>query len=166
MASIEMKGLDEYTRALSHLEARARSEVIGAAIFDGANVVADEIRLGMELLPTQGGRGSSRRLLAGPNPAQKDHLLASFGVAPMRETDGFYHVKLGWAGYNPIRTKAWPRGQPNAMVARSVEKGTSFMKANPFVKKALSRARKKSIAAMQARIDERTHAITEKGTMA
>lgn len=166
MAKIEMKGLDRYTKALSHLEARARAEVIGKAIFDGADVVADEIRAGMEALPTEGGRASDRRPLIGPNPVQKKHLISSFGIAPMKETDGFYHVKMGWAGYNPIRTIRWPAGQPNAMVARSVERGTSFMQANPFVKKAVSRARKKSIAAMQARIDERLHTIFENGTQA
>lgn len=165
MAKIEMKGLDEYTRAISQLALRSKLEVCGPAIHDAADVVADAIREEMEALPTDYGRGGFMYTLQGPNKVQKHHLLQSFGIAPLRDDNGFINVKLGWTGYNPIRTKRWPRGQPNAMVARSVERGTSFMSANPFVKKAISKARKKSIAVMRARVDERLHAIMDNGTM-
>lgn len=159
MAKIEMKGLNEYTRALSRLEAGLKEQVIGPAIYDAAKIVADEIRAGIDALPVDGGYGTPQNPLEGPNQIQKDALQESFGIAPMGEKDGFYNVKLGFEGYNEIRTKRWPRGQPNAMVARSVEKGTSFMLKTPFIKRAMSKVRKPAIQKMQLRIDERIHSL-------
>ena len=50
--------------------------------------------------------------------------------------NGFYNVKIGFDGYNSVKTKRWPSGQPNAMVARSIESGTSWMTKQPFMRKA------------------------------
>lgn len=161
MAKIEMKGLNEYTRALSRLEHGLKEQVIGPAIYEAAGIVADEIRAGIVGLPVDGGYASSDDPLRGPNQIQKDALQESFGISPMGEKDGFYNVKIGFAGYNAIRTKRWPQGQPNAMIARSIERGTSFMEKIPFIKRAMTKVRKKAIQKMQLRIDERIHALMD-----
>lgn len=162
MAKIEWKGLDELTRAISRLELHAKDQVIGPAVFEGAAIVADEVRQAIEDLPTDSGFGSPDHVLRGPNQAQKDGLMAAFGVAPMREDDGIYNVKLGFDGYNNIKTKRWPKGQPNAMVARSVERGTSFMAANKFIQKAIRRARARAEGRMKLVVDEKIRAIMKK----
>lgn len=149
MAKIEMKGLDEYTKALSRLELGLKDKVIGAAIYDGADIVADEIRAGINALPVDSGFGTPDAPLKGPNKVQKDALLASFGITRMGERFGFYDVKVGFDGYNEIRTKRWPKGQPNAMIARSIERGTSFLLKTPFVKQAMSRAKTRALEAMK-----------------
>ena len=159
MAKVEWKGVDELTKAISQLEQKAKVEVIGPALYEGAAIVADEVRAAIEALPTDTGLGSPGHPLAGPNPVQKEALLASFGVAPMRSDDGVYNVKAGFEGYNPIKTRRWPRGQPNAMVARSVERGTSFMVANKFFSSAIRRARKRAMDRMKLVVDEAIQAI-------
>lgn len=161
MAKIEWMGVDELTRAISRLETKAKSEVIGPAVYEAASIVADEVRTAIDGLPTDTGYGSPAHLLAGPTPAQKEGLLASFGVAPMRSDDGIYNVKVGFEGYNDIKTKRWPRGQPNAMVARSVNRGTSFMAANKFFDKAIQRARKAALQRMKLVVDNAIQAITK-----
>lgn len=154
MARIEMKGLDEYTKALSRLEMGVKVKVIGPAVYAGADIVADAIRAGIEALPEDGGIGTPQDPLKGPNELQKDGLLASFGISRMQDRDGVENVKLGFDGYNSIRTRRWPQGQPNAMVARSVERGTSFMLANPFLKKAVALARKAALEVMRKTVDK------------
>lgn len=154
MAKISMEGLDAYTRAISRLQAGMKEQVIGAAIYDAADIVADEIRAGIEALPVDGGHASPTDPLKGPNKIQKQALLDSFGITKMREEDGVYNVKLGFSGYNSIRTKKWPKGQPNAMIARSIDRGTSLMEKIPFMKRAMSKAKKPAIEAMQMAIDE------------
>lgn len=156
MARIEMKGLDEYTAALSRLERSLKESVIRPAIYDGADISADAIRGELQALPTQGGMGPpvARVPLQGPNKAQKKALLESFGITKMREDDGSYDVRLGFDGYNKIKTKTWPKGQPNVVVARAVERGTSFMAANPFIKRAMGRARKPALGAMRKSVDK------------
>lgn len=156
MASIQMKGLDKYTEALSQLALDLKGKVIGPAIYDAADIAADAIRAEMDTLPTSGGLGPPEgpTMLKGPNKKQKEALLSSFGISKMQNDMGFYNVHLGFTGYNDIVTKSWPKGQPNVMVARSVERGTSFMEATPFIKRAMSQARKKALEAMRTSVDQ------------
>lgn len=161
MAKVEMKGLDRYTRAISRLERGVREEVCGAAIYEGADVVADAIREGIEGLPTVSGPPGARSPLIGPSRGQKAALAASFGLTKLRDDGGYLNVKAGFDGYNSIKTRRWPKGQPNAMIARSVERGTSFMAANPFIKKAMARVRKAALAAMKKTVDAKIRGLME-----
>lgn len=77
----------------------------------------------------------------------------------MRDDDGYYNVKIGFDGYNSIRTKRWPKGQPNAMVARSVIRGTSFMAANNFMASAVRKARARALERMRVIVDQKLKAI-------
>lgn len=156
MARIQMKGLDEYTMALSNLGRDLKAQVIGPAIYKAADIAADAVRASIEALPTDGGMGppTGSTLLKGPNKLQKKGLLKSFGITKMRDDEGFYNVHLGFSGYNQIRTKAWPKGQPNVVIARSVERGTSFMTATHFIKRAMSTAQKPALAAMQKTVEQ------------
>lgn len=164
MAKISMEGLDEYTEALSRLATELKGAVIGPAVYDGADIAADAIRAEMEALPTAGGLGppQGNRQLVGPNKLQKEALLDSFGISKMQDDSGYYNVKLGWSGYNAIRTKRWPKGQPNVLIARAVARGTSFLRANNFVKRAMATAKPKALATMEKAVDKGLKDIMKK----
>lgn len=153
MAKITMEGLDEYTKALSRLQTGVKDKVIGPAIYQGAEIVADRVRAEIQSLPVDGGHGTPANPLMGPNQIQKDALLASFGISRMQEDDGVYNVKLGFEGYNPIRTRRWPNGQPNAMIARAIERGTSFLQKNPFMKRATGSSKIHALEAMKKSVE-------------
>lgn len=151
MATLKMRGMEEYERMLSKLSSvDTVREICGKTIYSGADIVADAIRAGIKSLPevddyitgTSGARGT------GVTASQKQGLLDGFGISPMGNTDGSYNVKLGFDGYNDTKTKAYPAGQPNSMIARSVNSGTSFRKKIPFVDDAVRQSRKKAEAAM------------------
>lgn len=59
------------------------------------------------------------------------------GLAPIREEagkkGGYINTKVGMNGYNKHVTARYPKGHPNAMVARSIESGTSFRRKCPFI---------------------------------
>lgn len=55
------------------------------------------------------------------------------GLAPLKKKQDGWDVKLGFDGYNDIKSSKWKKGQPNAMVARAVNKGTSYMVAQPYM---------------------------------
>ena len=58
------------------------------------------------------------------------------------------NVKLGMDGYNA-------KGQPNSMILRSIEAGTSWGRpANPVVKKAVSKTRRQAEQAMVKAFEE------------
>lgn len=52
------------------------------------------------------------------------------------------NVKLGFDGYNGMKTKKYPKGQPNVLLARSIESGSSIAKKRPFVAPAVRKTKK------------------------
>ena len=116
MANLKMKGLDEYEKQLTKLQDISR-ECVGQAIYQGAKEIADEVKRNIEALPID-----------------RD----GFGIARIQNDSGYVHVKLGFAGYNSTITDKYPNGQPNSMIARSLQSGTSFRARIPFVDNAVS----------------------------
>lgn len=136
MAKLKFEGLDEYVRQLEKLSDLSR-ECIGRAVYDGAGVVADAVKDAINSLPIDERRVKDGQMLNGISRLQKDGLLEGFGIAPMQNDNGYMHVKLGFAGYNGVRTNQFPDGQPNSVIARSVNSGTSFRTRIPFVDNAV-----------------------------
>lgn len=154
MPKIEMRGLDEYMQALSRLELGTKEKVIGPAVYQGAKIAADAIQSEITSIPVDNRFGTPSRPNNGINAIQKAALHQSFGITKMRNDKGIYNVKLGFDGYNSIKTRRWPKGQPNAMIARALERGTSWLKSYKFIKKAMSKAKTEALDAMQKAVDK------------
>lgn len=81
--------------------------------------------------------------------------MQSFGISSMQDDGtGYLHVKIGFDGYNDIVTQRWPRGQPNQMVARAVESGTTWMQKNDFVRRAVTASRQRALAFIKQSVDK------------
>mgnify|MGYP004696593271 CR=1 FL=1 len=141
MAKITFTGLDIYMEALRRLE-KHTGDITKKAIFEGANVVADTVKTNLQNLPTDENWGTQKRPAMGIREEQKDGLVESFGISPLQDDDGFLNVKVGFDGYNSVKTKKYPNGQPNQMIARIAESGTSFSKKTPFMRKAIQASKK------------------------
>lgn len=148
MAKFEFRGIDTYIKQLSALNARDKSNIIGKTVYAGAAVVADAVRKSIEALPVGSGTAKDGELIDTVTPTQKRGLLDGFGISPIQDDDGFLNVKLGFGGYNGTRTKNYPKGQPNVLIARAVNSGTTFRKKTRFVDKAVSSGRKAAEKAM------------------
>lgn len=135
--------LDKYTKKLEQLQLDTRDKIIGKAVYEGAGIVADAVRANINALAT------SNDFHEAVTPKQKAGLLAGLGISRMKDENGFINVKIGFNGYNSIRNKRYPNGQPNALVARSLEKGTSTAPAQRFVAPAVKRAQASAENAMQ-----------------
>ena len=145
MAKFEFKGIDTYIKQLNELQLAAKSTIVGKTVYAGAAVVADKVRAAIQALPE--GKESDADTGA-VTPAQKRGLLDGFGISPMETEDGYTNVKLGFDGYNSVKTKKYPNGQPNVLIARAVNSGTSFRKKTKFVDKAVTASRKAAEKAM------------------
>lgn len=152
MAKIEFKGLDVYIEHLNKLDNKT-DQYIGKAIYKGADVVADSIKKAIYSLPSDDSSYSKDKIKTGPTSIQKAGLVHSFGIAKMRKEGSELNVKIGFDGYNQVVTKRWPQGQPNAMVARSIESGTSWMAKNPFVSKGTRAGKKTAESVMKETIE-------------
>lgn len=155
MARMRFKGLREYELMLSRIEGSTK-EMIGHAIYAGADVVTDAMRAATAALPTVSPkkRGTESDKLAGITSEQKAGLLDGLGITPMSLDNGYYNVKVGWDGYNDVKTKKYPKGQPNVLIARSVNTGTSFRAATKFADTAIRKAKPQAEKKMKESFDK------------
>lgn len=158
------KGLDNYIAYLQSINA-VTDEMIGEAVHDMANVVADRVRANIEALPAvpnAANVATYRQGYSRLSEPEKQGLLEGFGVSPMQDDNGYRNVKLGFDGYNSVKTKKYPQGQPNALIARVTESGSSYRKKTPFIRPAVNAAIKSAEKAGQAKIDEKIRSIKTK----
>ena len=127
------KGLEEYLEKLGNLQDISPG-LAGRAIYEGAKIVADQIHANIQALPVQNGPVKGRR---DPYQDEVDGLLAGLGIAKKRVEDGYINVKIGMDGYNSRVTEKYPKGHPNAMIARSINIGTTFVNRHPFINQAV-----------------------------
>lgn len=157
MPSMKFKGLKIYTKDVQRLY-NMSPEHIKKAVYSGAKEVADTVRRELEAVPAisdKAALGAARKKEPSTiSHTQKKALLGSLGLAPMEDDAGFINTKVGFDGYNTIATKKYPNGQPNALIASSLEHGTSATLRNAFMRRATSKARKKAEQAMAKRLDE------------
>lgn len=145
-------GIDAYIADLTKLF-NDSEEICKRSAYEGARIVADKCRAGIEGLPV---RSYSKRsgMVSGVTASQKEGLLAGLGIAHFRNDGGFINVKIGMDGYNSTRTNQFPNGQPNALIIRSLESGTSFRSRNPVITRATNSAKGAAEAAIQKQMDE------------
>ena len=156
MAEIIFRGYTEYGDALKKLELTwaGNNEILEKAAQAGAGPVADEIRRRLRNLPADEYRRlGPGEVFTGLPEGQKQDLLDSLGVTPpQRDRTGFVNVKVGFDGYGSFPTSAYPKGVPNALIARAVESGSSVREKTPFVRPAVNATRKKAVEEMDKSI--------------
>ena len=158
------KGLDSYISYLQKIDL-VTDEAIGEAVYEMAKVVADSVRSGIQALPTVSNAANIATYKKGYSrlsDEEKQGLLDGFGVSPMQDDGGYINVKLGFDGYNGVKTKKYPKGQPNALIARVTESGSSYREKTPFIRPAVSASKKQAEQAGQMKIDEKIAAIPQK----
>lgn len=165
MARMSVKGTAEYAMKLSKLG--KNGEVIaGKAIYKAAEIVADQIKANIKALPAVPDVENIKAYRSGEKSQlsyrQKEGLVESFGITKMELDDtGYYNVKLGFDGYNGVKTKKYPKGQPNQLIARVVESGSPYMDKLPFVRTAVNATKKPAVEIMQEIIDEESKKIMD-----
>lgn len=138
--------------------------VCKAAVYAGAKVIADEIRQATSGL----NRVTDAEAMAAYHEkkpvkisvSQKIGLVKSLGIAPITDKYGIVSTKVGFDGYNDVKTKRWPNGQPNALIARACESGSSAMLKQPFVRPAIQRKKDAALEAMKQAADRELEKLT------
>ena len=149
MARFEFKGLDGYLKQLRDLGEHTTG-CAKRALYVGAGIVADAIKKEIAGLPTHHGYIPGDAPLWTIEPAAKAGLMESMGIATMREEGGYINTSVSFDGYNSVKSERYPNGQPNAMVAASVNSGTSRRKKNPFITRGINASKSQAESAMAA----------------
>jgi hypothetical protein len=126
------------------------------ALYEGAKVVADAVRSAIDTLPYDKFRhltpGTPK--FTGISNTQREDLKNGLGITPMGLDDkGNYSVKVAITGYGSKPTNKYTKGVPNALLARSIESGSSVRGKVPFVRAAAKKAKPAAIAAMENKIN-------------
>lgn len=148
MAKIIFDGLDKYRDQIEQI-LQDVPRLTSFALYDGAAVLAEAVQ-------------TEIRGLTELTPEARQGLSTGLGVARFWRENGQTVTKIGFEGYNSKRTKRWPNGQPNAMIARSLIRGTSWQRANRFTNRAARKAREKCVEAMSERFDRELQKLTKK----
>ena len=144
-------GIDNYIRSLNTLLADT-DEVIKETIRPGARLMTDKIDAAIDNIPIRS-YNQGDGMVYGITASQKAGLKESLGIAQLRKDGSFVNVKIGFDGYNSTRTKKYPKGQANAMIARALESGTSFRARHPFISQSVRACRKATEEAMKKQLD-------------
>ena len=173
---IHVTGMDQLYDAFDKLPDKAR-KVAAEALYEGAGVVADAVSKAVQGIATekfQYAKGGRKRL---PSPEEKAILVGSrHGVAKFRKggvnvqtSVGFDNSGYGVITWNHAKTSAsrtkYKMGsngkmvhasqgtgqsmKPVPLIANSIDSGTSFMKKQPFLRKALRQSRGRANSAIE-----------------
>lgn len=170
MARIKAPNVSEYIRNLNTLNDHT-DELCKMAVYAGAKVVADAINKSIDNITVHNlppGRTyyylkkedeKAGVKLDGVTAAQAKGLKEGLGIAVMEYKGKAWNTKVGFDGYNDVKTESYPNGQPNAMIARSVEGGSTIRNATPFIAPAVESIRKDAEQAMQVTVEEKIAAL-------
>lgn len=156
---LQFMGIEEYADTLRSLAEHSEG-ICKAALYEGVKVVADEIRKEVEAIPVRK-KGEKQKVKTGLTEAQKQGLLNGIGITKHEEDTFGVNAKVGFIGYNSVKTEKYPNGQPNALIARSLTRGTSYLQRHIFVKKAVAKARAPANAAIEKELIKRIEQVTK-----
>lgn len=144
------KGLNEYVRKLENLSNTFNAEIcVENAVTKGSQVVAEYTVKELNGLPVDNKKWATQEdKRHGVRSIEKKELIESFGVTPLEIKKNIINRKTGVdRGY--VST-----GVPFVVLARSLERGTTFMDKNPVFSRASRKARKPCLEAMQQSLND------------
>lgn len=151
--SIQVEGMNELIQAMGKLPEQAE-KVAAEALYEGAGVMADAVSRavnGIATAPFKYAAGGRQRM---PSPEEKAILTsAKKGVAKFRKNGVSVQTSVGMqnSGYAQLNGKT----KPVPLIANSINSGTSFMRKQPFMRKAFSQTKGAAQAAIEAGIKSR-----------
>lgn len=165
MARMNFTGVEEFSNKILALGTDAES-VAKAALYDGAGVVADALRQAVDTLPTEKmhpvpgmPNGDQYGVLNVITEEDKQDLKGGVGIAKFENKRGGVTTAVSFNGYARRTEKKYPKGVPLAMIARSIESGSSTRAKHPFVRPLAKRVQAAALDAMIKGADKRINEI-------
>ena len=152
----KVEGLTELSEMLSQMGEDA-GKIAAGGLYEGAGVMADEIKKGAEGIKTSPFHYAVF-VTRDPSPEEKAAVLeAGVGIAKFEKNGAEVNTSVGYrnAGYTTINGKTKPIPQ----IVNAINSGTSFLKKQPFVRKAASSGAKKAGEAITKYIEAKFDAL-------
>lgn len=149
---IKTDGLDHLSQMLAQLENRA-NEVASGALFVGAGIVADALNHGIQSIQTEPFKYATSGNMRMPSPQEKAALERKVGIAKFRKNGSQVDTLIG-ISYDSGYTQISGKPKSVAVIARSINSGTSFMKKQPVFRRAKSQSQNAAKAAIVAKAEQ------------
>ena len=156
---MKVDGMEEISETLTRLADKAPS-VAAQALYDGAGIMAEEIRRGAESIRTEPFRYANNGATRLPSPEEKEIVTgAGAGIAKFDKNGTEVNTSVGYraSGYADLNGKK----KPVPLIVNAINSGTSFMNKQPFIRKAANSGSPKAMAAMKAKIESAFEEITK-----
>ncbi len=136
MATIRFSGIDAYREQLQRLE-QDSEEILKRAVYDGAAIVADEVR---------------QRLHAVLSPDATGQLESSLGISKIQNDRGYVNARIGFDGYDS-------KGVPNQLKANVLESGSTRQPKRPFMRPAVNASRRPAEEKMKQVVEQQIETL-------
>lgn len=146
--TMKAEGMEELSEILTKLGEQAEA-VASAALYEGAGVMADAFTKAIGEIRTEPHPYNRRKGRRFPYPEEVEALNGKVGIAKFQKNGSEVNTVIGIqkdAGYTTVNG----RKKPVAVIARSINSGTSFMKKQPVFRKAARTAQGAAMDAMTA----------------
>lgn len=149
--TLKVEGMENITGMLKQA-GEAAEGIAAQALYKGAGIVADEISRearGVTTKPFRYANGWQRE----PSPEEKAAIVAAgaAGIAKFQKTGNEVNTSVGYSrsGYAMVAGKL----KPIPKIVNAINSGTSFMKKQPFIRKAVSKSQSKATDAISAEVE-------------
>ena len=159
--TMKVEGMEEISEMLTKLEGDAEA-VAALGLYDGAGIMADTIKSSAGSIREAPFKWASTRRgeTRLPSPEEKEIVMnAEAGIAKFDKNGSEVDTSVGYrnAGYAVLKNKT----VPVPVIVNAINSGTSFMRKQPFFRKAVSKGSKAAEAAITAKIEEVLGNITK-----
>lgn len=143
MAKMTVSGFEAFSKKLGKLAVGETTKVLTEGVYLGAGETAAAVKATISALPSEKGSWPFyKKTIVGLSETQKQGLLHGVGIAKIESDGASVNTKIGFDGYNDHVTKHYPKGQPNALVARSLESGSSIGAKHPIIRPTVNKVRR------------------------
>lgn len=140
MARMNFTGCEELSEKILALGNDAES-IAKMALYDGAGIVAESLKQAVDELEVE----DFHPLPGAPNDGyygpltvltedDREDMKAGIGIAKFENKNGAITTAVAFNGYSRHKSKEFPNGIPLAVIARSIESGSSARAKQPFVR--------------------------------
>ena len=156
---LRVEGAAELVRKFERLSSAVQDDLLKRSIYPGAGTMAETMRVATESLKTANKNKVTRHkdgtisdIKLHLKPVEKAGLIHGLGIAPMERSGERLNTRVGYHGYNKL-------GKANAMIARALTKGTSFMPPDKSIMSAQNKVRTQVITQMSEQLSDEVDKI-------
>ena len=155
--TMKSEGFEEISKMLNSLGENAQ-KVASKGLYDGAGVMAAEIKEDAGKISTAPFHYAVF-VTREPSPEEKEIVQKGMGIAKFKKNGADVNTSVGYG--NAVYAMLAGKRKPIPLIANSINSGTSFMKRQPFFRRAVVQGTAKAEEAIVAKIEAEIDALTK-----